>query len=177
MSLSGAVKGNAYRLEDVAQQDILPMEGQLAGMGMPALQSLSQYYNQITSSDPAMRTKAAAPVIAQDTAQSNQALNRIATMPRGGEQNALRADVVQKQAGDVGNTLNKLFTEGQTAKGELGQKEIADALTSISTYGDLDSAAAQIEMGQEKLDAANSSSLLGALEQAGQMAAEAAMAA
>ena len=171
MSLSGAVEGNASQLQNIAANDVLPLEGSIVGSSLPAFQSYAQYLNQITSTDPALRTKAAAPAIAQDTAQTKQALNQIAAGPRGGEQNFLRANAVQNQATNTGNVLNELFSQGEASKGELGAKGIAESLSAIRDIGQLDTAAAQIESGQEEMNAQNWQAIVGALGSIGETAA------
>jgi len=147
------VKGEWYQLSNIAANDILPLTSNIETYGLPAYDQYAQYLQQITSSDPALRTQAAAPAIAQTTAQTKQALNQVNAMPRGGEQNLLRAGIAQGGATNISNYLNQIFTQGQGAKGEFGQKSIGDYLEGIKTAGDLDQAAAAIFQNQEKLDA------------------------
>jgi hypothetical protein len=171
MSLSGATEGTASQLSNIAANDVLPMEGQIASTAMPAWQSYAQYLNQITSQDPSLRTQAAAPAIAQTNAQSKQAENQIRQLPRGGEQNYMLAQNDQSKAGTVSNFLNKEFTQGETAKGQFGSEGIAKSLLAISDIGQLDSVAAQIDMGQQQINAQNWQAIVGALTSVGEIAA------
>lgn len=171
MSLSGAVEGNASQLSNIAANDVLPLSDSLRQTSLPAFQSYATYLNQITSNDPSLRTKAAAPVIAQDTAQTKQALNQISQLPRGGESDFLRANAIQSKSADIGNTMNQAFTQGEAAKGKLSADGIAQSLGAISDIGQLDTAAARIESGQEQMNAENWGAIVGGLGSLGEIAA------
>ena len=171
MSLSGATEGAASYLGSIAANNLNPMAGYYTQIAEPAIASTAQYYSGITSSDPALRTKAAAPAIAQTTAQSKQAENQIRQLPRGGEQNYMLAQNDQSKAGTVSNFLNQAFTTGEAQKGEFGSNLAKLVLQSDQTIGQFESTLASIDMGQQQINAQNWQAIVGALTSIGETAA------
>ena len=120
--------------------DILPSAGQLWNMGSSNLTSFSDYLNNLTSANPSMVTQAAGPQIANITSGATNAGEQISTLPRGGEQDYLKALNAMNESSQISQLLNQIITGAHTAQGQLGQYGTSEALGAEAN-------AAQLEIG------------------------------
>jgi hypothetical protein len=87
----------------------------------PELASYTSYLNQLTSADPTQRMSAVAPQVTAIDQQTQQAVQNISQLPRGGANAALTAEAYQSEAAQVGNALNTAYNAAQQQIGNLGE--------------------------------------------------------
>ena len=107
-------------------------EGQQgATLSNAADQNLNAYttlLRQGISSDPTVRMAQAAPGIKAQEQQTQQALNSIATLPRGGAADYLSGQAYISEASNVSDLINQAYNQDLAAIGNLGVTEAQQGL-------------------------------------------------
>jgi hypothetical protein len=148
-SASGFTKGLGYEISDAAQQDLLGFTGQVRDQLYPELTSYRDWIDKLTSTDPTQRMAAAGPAVADITKQTEGVKKGLENLPRGGERNELMAEADISKGAQIGDYLNKVYTEAQQAKGKLGEFGLVSFNQMLQEFANMESQAAQISLGQQ----------------------------
>ena len=145
--VAGQVKGMGFRVDQGAVGTVLPQFEDLSQWGLNNLQQYGQYLNSMTSGSSRDRMAAAAPAIADITAQNEGAKQAISNMPRGGEKDYLMANADISKSGQISSLLNNLYTQANQAKGQLGQSEVGASQSGAGLYSEMENTGANIVSG------------------------------
>lgn len=145
--VAGQVKGTGFRVDQAAVGTFLPQFEGLSKEGMANENAYNQYMNAMTSSSPTERMAAAAPGIADITAQTEGAKSSIQNMPRGGEKNFLIGQADISKAGQISALLNNLYSQARQQQGQFGAQQVGQSQSGGNLYSGMEGNAANIISG------------------------------
>ena len=169
--LAGQVKGTGFQVENVANGTALPQAEDLSKMGMSNLSGYGNYLNEMTSGSSTERMAAAAPAIADITAQTEGAKQSIQDMPRGGEKNFLTANADISKSSQISGLLNSLYTQAQQAKGSLGTSEVGQSQAGLAGFTGMEGEAGNLISGGGKIQTQENSNMIATIGRLGMLAA------
>lgn len=137
--------------------------GQLYPFAVPEVQNWATWLSQLTSPDPTARMTAAAPQIADITAVEQGNLNQLSNLPRGGEQDYLKANASQNAATQISNLLTGEYAAAQQAQGALGERNIANIFQGTGEAANIEQGAGSLALQLSQLNSQGQSGLLGSL--------------
>ena len=161
--LKGAAQGQGYWLQNQGNL-VNTFTGAGAPFAWPEIAAFSSWLDQLTSKDPTARMTAAAPQIADITAQNEGFKKSIANLPPGGEKNYLLAEGDIAKSSSIANLLTSEFAQAQAAKGALGQWGVGTQLQGMGEAANIESAAGQLLAELLSPSAAGTQSILNAIQ-------------
>jgi hypothetical protein len=168
-SLSGQAKATGYELKGLGES--INKDTGVYNLALPEFQDYIKYLNSLTSTDPNARFAAVAPAVQDITSQKEAAISNISQLPRGGEQDYLRALAEIGGGADISKLLTGEYAAAQAAKGQAGQFGLEFRLQQEGLAENALANAGAILTGQQQLAAAGSSATIGAIADVAAMVA------
>ena len=166
---SDAHQASALELQIAAEQN--ERSRNLYNLGLPGFEKALKYYDDLSSGDPDILFRAAAPAVAGITSQTEAAKeNIIESAPRGGEQRLATELADVGKSSQIGNLIAKSYLSAFPALASLAQGGIGFSINEIAQAIAGGSAAGNISTNIMQADAASKGAtmgFLGSLAQAG----------
>lgn len=127
----GNMQASGLNVLNMIGQNLMPYLGALQGLTWPQLEQYSQYLTGMTSTDPTQRMAAAGPAIGDISKLTQGTLSSLSNLPRGGQQDYLKAQALQGQQGQIGDIMTNLYTQARGAQGQFGEAGIGQFLSGL----------------------------------------------